>query len=102
MVDWFLQYDDKIADLRARFPRALSSLRDEIIAEVAQNPTLMALQNRIAAISKLYDDVLRALCDVRGPQDSGADPGYAESSCAAKLRILGYFLVRRHGVQPTP
>jgi hypothetical protein len=100
VVTWFLQQDDKIADFRSRFPTALTAFRDEVVREINAIQSGEHLQQYLSQLSACYSSALAHAASEFAAGRNPADGGYAESATAAKMRILGYILLRKYGIQP--
>lgn len=101
VVEWFLQYDDKIADFRTNFPGSLEMLRTETLGILQQHQGGPALQRRVRELSDEYTATLgRVASQVDGGETPPDEELMTESAIAAKIRILGYFLLRKHNIQP--
>ncbi len=110
VVEWFLQHDDMIGDRRRRFPYRVEAAKQEILADLKDNSvTASSLQTRITEINSFYSSRLlpaaAARWERRGPlpdesRDDYAELMFLEWAVAAKLRILGYFLLKKFGIDP--
>jgi hypothetical protein len=100
VVTWFLRHDDKISEFRSRFPTAVMALRDEVVCEINAIQSADQLQQYLSQLSAYYSSVLAHGASEVAAGRNPADGGYAESATAAKMRILGYILLRKYGIQP--
>ena len=110
VIDWFLRYDDKIADLRRRFPVALNAVKTEIMNDLAAHAGGQALKRHLEWVDKIWRHHLQESTkryEAGGPlagelPEEASAFFYNEAVYAAESRILGYFLLRRYGIQPEP
>jgi hypothetical protein len=100
VVTWFLRHDDKIGEFRSRFPTAVTALRDEVVREITAIQSADQLQQYLSQLSAYYSSALAHAASELAAGRLPADGGYAESATAAKMRILGYILLRKYGIQP--
>lgn len=104
VVDWFLQFDDKIRDLRSNFPSLLPIVRNEVLLALHQHGSPSALQHYVKSLGDRYSEVLVRLTHQQVRDDVGLEERrqalQEEAAVAAKMRILGYFLLRKYGIQP--
>jgi hypothetical protein len=110
IVDWFLRHDDAISDLRRNFPSRVEEARREFIADLKRNgSTGPLLKAQLAKVSKFYSEVVLPGAAERqqrgGPilgetRQEYLDVMFLEAALAAKMRIFGYILVNRYGIQP--
>lgn len=54
VVDWFLQYDRKLEDVRRRFPDLLPSLRQHVLADLRAYPDAHSLNRHVQSLSEWY------------------------------------------------
>jgi hypothetical protein len=111
VVEWFLQHDEKVADLRRDFPSRLEEAREEILTDLrAHSARAASLQEQFTKISSFYfTQLLPTVVERRrhgGPRPDETvadylDLMFMESVLAAKLRIFGYILLKKHGIDPT-
>ena len=100
IVTWFLHHDDRISDFRTRFPAALSAFRDEVVREINDIQSANQLQEYLSQLSAYYSSALAHAASELAAGRKPVDGGYSESATAAKLRILGYILLHKYGIQP--
>ena len=115
VVDWFLQNDSKIKDYSRNYPDKLKKLKADILAEIEANSNGPALKEHVKNIGSEYE---KALINIANKYDStnwhsafkaSVEAGeshkdyslfHFEAYLAAKMRILGYFLLKKYGIQP--
>ena len=110
VVNWFLLYDEKIADFRRNFPSKINEARHEFIADLQQNgTTAVSLKTQLQKISTFYSEVVLPQAGLRtqhgGPLPNETREDYREvmfleAALAAKMRIFGYVLLKKYGIQP--
>ncbi|MFH0982098.1 MAG: hypothetical protein V2A79_11210 [Planctomycetota bacterium] len=100
VIEWFLTYDSKLDDVRAHFPGAIGALKAEIATDVRAVTDAAQLQARLDELSATHGALLERIASGYAAGSASPDDYYAEATCAAKLRILGYFFLRRYGIQP--
>lgn len=104
VVDWFLQFDEKIRDFRNNFPSLLPVVRKEVLLALHQHESPSALQDYVKSLGDRHLKVLERLAHQQVGDDIGIKEKLQalqeEAVVAAKMRILGYFLLRKYGIQP--
>jgi len=110
VVNWFPLYDEKIADFRRNFPSRLDEARHEFIADLRRNgTTAVSLKTQLNKISTFYSEVALPQAGLRtqhgGPlpnetREDYRDVMFLEAALAAKMRIFGYVLLKKYGIQP--
>ena len=109
VVDWFLAYDEKIGDLRLLASTlGLQKAREEILNDLSAHREAASLKAHLDKVSAFWSEMALPAAATRfqdGPiaGESEADARMVmllEAVLAAKVRVLGYFLLKRHGIQP--
>jgi len=108
VVDWFLRYDSKISDYRLNYPEGLPDLKADILTDLESSNDAATLEARFDSTMAQYDEVLAqasARYEVGGPvggesQEDYAEIMHAQAYLSAKIRVLGYFLLNKYGIQP--
>jgi len=108
VVDWLIRYDDKIKDFRNKFKTKISDLKKEILYELKKYDNASELKQNMIALSSIYHSYIfpEALkrYDNKGPLSDDTKKFYIsliyqESWLSAKMRIEGYFLLKKYGIQ---
>ena len=110
VIDWFLKFDDKLSDLRSGLqPKGIEYIRGEVAGDLGEHRSAEALKAHVAKVSMFHSSIALPELARRhmngGPLPGETEAGYMqiimiEKLCAAKMRILGYFLLKKHGIQP--
>ncbi len=106
VIEWFINHDDKLADVR-RYGLNQWVYKDVASDLATHGSSKDSLIKHLKSLSEFYALVLEQLALRKdGPLDGETPDKVAELHCleimcAAKMRILGYFLLRKYGVNPT-
>ena len=106
VVDWFLHHDAKISDYKRNYPETLASLREDILLDLANHPDAEGL---LAHVDDITAEWAALMLEVGRRYEEGEplfgdneeDAGsllYREAYLAAKMRVLGYFLLEEYGI----
>lgn len=116
VVEWFFNYDEKIADVKDRVPQPhLDNLKIPISQAVRESASAEELQLHIDDASTTYDTALQTLYQFHQVKesehlpeaskldevvDNAAKAAVLEACASAMLRIYGYFMLNRFNEQP--
>lgn len=103
VVDWFLRYDPKLSDVRNYLQSAIPELRTQVLYDLAVHNSPFKLK---AHIDNLTAELVQLIEDRQKGQelpcsDFGVNSRASEVMLAARLRILGYFLLKKYGIDPS-
>lgn len=108
VIDWLIRYDDKTKDFRNKFDTKISDLKEEILYELKKYDNASELKQNIIILSSIYHSYIFPEA-LKRYDNNGLLPDdtekfyislmYQESWLSAKLRIEGYFLLKKYGIQ---
>lgn len=108
VIDWFLINDHEIADLRQFSPELLQAVKNEIIHDLHTHNNAQSLKSFLEGMANFWGDTLLPQALLRkknqGPlhgesEEDAVRMVFMERCVAAKVRVLGYFLLKKFGVQ---
>ena len=103
VVEWFLKHDDKLKDVRKTFPGQLPKIQADVLADLKKFPDGPSLEKHVRGITGGYESAFlpaaAALQQRGGPYDSDdLMVFFIEAMAATKMRVLGYFLLKKYGI----
>ncbi len=102
VVEWFLRYDDKIKHEFLTDSTIFEKAKNEILDNLREHSDASSLQSFIEKISVAYTEKL--LPSIATNHENNEEVPWqlliTEMLFSAKMRILGYFLLKKYGIQP--
>ena len=99
VVEWFLNYDEKIDKFfqeKSNFER----IKNEIIEDLKDNPDVNSLQFFIEKVWDTYKKILQHIAEKKAINgEIKNDIFLLEMVLSAKMRILGYFLLKKYNIK---
>lgn len=101
VVEWFLKYDDKVK-LTIDDPVLFNRIKNEILTDLQKHNDGPSLKEFISVVSKFYwDNILPKMAeDQKNNRAISNEIILIEILLSAKMRILGYLLLKKYGIQP--
>lgn len=108
VVDWFLKYDNNTRNLRTNFKPMLEQIKQDILTDLRNNADESSLKQFVQGAMKFWEDTAFPQAALRlqtghptegETQEDWIKIIYAEQYLAAKIRVLGYFLLKKYGIQ---
>ncbi len=104
VVRWFLQHDDHLNGLRSNFSGQLRNVEEEILSTLRAKDSGRALKATLGNVVKGHEHFSLKALDLyrRGAPFSEEEVQilFLDEMASAKMRILGYFLKMRYGIDP--
>lgn len=102
VIEWFLKYDDKIKNDFLADPKIFEKAKNEILDNLKEHSDAPSLQSFIKKISDAYTKKL--LPSIAASHENNEEIPWQilimEMLFSTKMRILGYFLLKKYGIQP--
>jgi len=99
VIDWFLKYDERI-DKFLQEPSNFEKIKNEIIENLKDNPDANSLRSFIQNVWDTYRMTLRHISEKKATNEGvEKDIFIMEIVLSAKMRILGYFLLKKYNIQ---
>ena len=102
VIKWFLKYDDKIKNDFFTDPTIFEKAKNEILDNLREHSDASSLQSFIKKISDAYTE--KILPSIATKHENNEEIPFQfmvmEMLFSAKMRILGYFLLKKYGIQP--
>lgn len=106
VVEWFMQHDERISDVKSTVPEPhLTTLKETITDNIDDCEAPVHLQLHLDEAGTLSQSCLETMYSFR-TNSGGVTPEDAaravvlEASASAMLRIYGYFMLKRFGIDP--
>lgn len=118
VIDWFLKYDEKIKGYFDPPPSFIMNLPEQLKAEMLANlkehHDAQSLQGFVKKIADFYSKLVPELALIHEYAEKGKIPAdlppeqaaqlaqytYMEISLTTKMRVLGYFLLKKYDIKP--
>ena len=109
VVDWFLKHDDLLKDIRKKFSsQEMWALTQDHLLDLKNFPDGDSLSQHLQDLSRKYDKILPLAAEVHKRGGASSDDQREifakvllnEAILASKLRILGYILKTKYGIEP--
>ena len=110
VIDWFIECDEKIKDLKEVFSLGeMKEFKRFVLNDVLLNNSAEKLDALLKLFRKQYQEILPRAALLEEKINSLTGEGKiaamnvikAESFLAGKMRILGYFLLKKYGKNPS-
>lgn len=105
VIEWFLKYDD-VRNFKRLFPAKVDSLKEDILLDMSKHNDATSLEKFINEAMEFWEHTVfpQAFLRKDGPVESESEQERIEiiameSFLSAKLRILGYFLSKKYGIE---
>ena len=113
VIEWFIFQDEKIKDFREWWaPHEVNDFKAILLKDVNELDSAEKIQNVLNIFGKQHPELLMKIASAyeyrknlarslnEEEQKIYTNLIRAESFLAAKLRILGYFLLKKYGIDP--
>jgi predicted rRNA methylase YqxC with S4 and FtsJ domains len=109
VINWFLNYDDKASEAKRKFPSAnLEVIKKSILKDVLDNNSFEKLTKVFKELEQKHTETLKHMALMSPNFESFSRDemiqfgtlGFDEVFYIVELRILGYFLLKKYGLDP--
>ena len=106
VVQWFLNHDDELRDVRNNFGGQLPRIQADVLADLKKFPDGPSLERHVQGIAGGYENTFlpaAASLQQRGVAYTSDDVMvfFIEAMAATKMRVLGYFLQTKFRIRPS-
>ncbi len=106
VIDWFFNNDKIVKNFRRVFPAIAEKLKCDILQDLNNNNNVESLEKFVRGAIKFWEETAapQAVMRVNGPLEGETHQEQVEiiameNYLSTKLRILGYFLLKKYGIQ---
>lgn len=102
VISWFLKNDDKIETVFFVKEEYFQKAKSEILKNLQEHQSAESLQGFVDKISTIYtEQILPTIANChKQNQEIPSEILITEFVLSAKMRILGFFLLKKYGIQP--
>lgn len=102
VIDWFFENDKLLKNFKRVFPANVEGVKKDILDDLEKNNDAKSLGKFVSGATKFWEETAgpQALLRSQGPIEGESHQEfiyiiYGENYLSAKLRILGYFLLKK-------
>ena len=102
VVQWFVRYDPKLSHIRRYYASSIPTLQTVVLNDLTVHDSPFKLKAHIDALTSELIQLTQTRVNLAEPSPSNdlLQKQETEALLGARLRILGYFLLKKYGIEP--